>query len=275
MVKVLCKDMINEVLDFMDPHILKYIEDGRTETFENLENFDLVAFDWYDIYNPEAPAINIKIYLDKEDLFFICEDENTCFKVSLLINEEEDREHILHAFFSALIKDDSAYLDDLESKASEIEDSIISNSSRDSAEILISLRHRILKIRKFYEQLDSAFEGLCENNNNLIGENGIRYFVILGRRIDKLIFTVQNLSEYISEVREAYQSQIDIEQNNIMRYFTVITSIFLPLTLITGWYGMNFDIPELAWKYGYLMVVILSVIIFVVCLILVKKKKWF
>ena len=42
-----------------------------------------------------------------------------------------------------------------------------------------------------------------------------------------------------------YQAQIDIEQNNLMKFFTVVTSIFAPLTLITGWYGMNLKLPEL------------------------------
>ena len=49
-----------------------------------------------------------------------------------------------------------------------------------------------------------------------------------------------HLIEYAMQVRDAYQSQIDAKQNNTMQYLSVISTIFFPLTLITGWYGMNF-----------------------------------
>lgn len=50
----------------------------------------------------------------------------------------------------------------------------------------------------------------------------------------------------MAQLREAYQSQLAIQQNDLMRVFTIVTVLFLPLTLITGWFGMNFvNMPEL------------------------------
>ena len=60
-----------------------------------------------------------------------------------------------------------------------------------------------------------------------------------------------------------------------MTVLTVITSIFLPLTLIAGWYGMNFRyMPELEWRWSYPAVLVVSVLIVVFCLIWFRKKKW-
>ena len=60
-----------------------------------------------------------------------------------------------------------------------------------------------------------------------------------------------------------------------MALLTVITSIFMPLTLIAGWYGMNFKyMPELEYKASYPIIIALSVVIVIVCLIFFKKKKW-
>ena len=68
---------------------------------------------------------------------------------------------------------------------------------------------------------------------------------------------------------------MEVRQNRTMTLLTVITTIFMPLTLIAGWYGMNFRyMPELEWRYGYLAVAVLSVAVIVCCLILFKKKKW-
>ena len=71
---------------------------------------------------------------------------------------------------------------------------------------------------------------------------------------------VLNLRDYVTQVREAYQAQIDINLNKVMKIFTVITSIFLPLTLIVGWYGMNLKMPEYSWVYGYPFVIGLIVV---------------
>ena len=59
-----------------------------------------------------------------------------------------------------------------------------------------------------------------------------------------------------------------------MKVFTVVTSIFLPLSLIAGWYGMNFRfMPELSWRFGYPLVFILSAAVVIICLCYFKKKK--
>ena len=84
-----------------------------------------------------------------------------------------------------------------------------------------------------------------------------------------------NLRESVTQVRESYQAQVDINLNHIMRIFTVITTICLPLTLIVGWYGMNFDMPEYNWNHSYGMVIILSIAVVSMSIIFFKKKGWF
>ena len=76
------------------------------------------------------------------------------------------------------------------------------------------------------------------------------------------------------QLRETHDAMLDYNLNNIMKLFTVITTIFLPLSLIVGWYGMNFEnMPELGWRYGYLGVIVFSVIVVVCCFIIFKKYK--
>lgn len=81
-----------------------------------------------------------------------------------------------------------------------------------------------------------------------------------------------HLLEYAQQVRDAYQAQVDARQNQNMEFLTVISTIFFPLTLITGWYGMNFEnMPEL--ENGYPGVILLSIIVIIVCILFFKKKK--
>ena len=86
---------------------------------------------------------------------------------------------------------------------------------------------------------------------------------------------VTSLREYVAQLRDLIQARLDVKQNKIMTVLTVITSIFLPLTLIAGWYGMNFKyMPELEWRWSYPAVIVISAVIVVVCLWWFKKKKW-
>ena len=76
------------------------------------------------------------------------------------------------------------------------------------------------------------------------------------RRVERLHGFVEQILEHLVQIREMYQTQVDIQQNRVMTLLTVVTTIFMPLTLITGWYGMNFSfMPELGWKYGYLGII--------------------
>lgn len=60
-----------------------------------------------------------------------------------------------------------------------------------------------------------------------------------------------------------------------MTLLTIVTTVFLPLTLIAGWYGMNFRyMPELEWRWGYPVVIAVSIIIVVGSLLFFHKKKW-
>ena len=116
---------------------------------------------------------------------------------------------------------------------------------------------------------------LEENENGFFSEENLRYFHLfmnlMARRHDSAV----SLRDHTMQVRDLYNSQLEVRQNRTMTLLTVITTIFMPLTLIAGWYGMNFRyMPELEWPIAYPLVILVSIAIVVFCLILFKKKKW-
>ena len=85
----------------------------------------------------------------------------------------------------------------------------------------------------------------------------------------------QLLRESCAQLQSLFQAEIDTRQNRIMQILTIVTTIFLPLTLLVGWYGMNFvGMPELTWKYGYPVVVVVSIVTVGISLWVCKKKKF-
>jgi magnesium transporter len=74
---------------------------------------------------------------------------------------------------------------------------------------------------------------------------------------------------------DIYLSSVSYKLNEIMKVLTIIATIFIPLTFLSGWYGMNFkDMPELAWRWGYPMVICIALAVVTTMLIYFRRKKW-
>ncbi len=278
MIKFLLDSQLDELSASMDPHLLTYIRNGQVNKFESFRDASVISFDWYDIHNANDALDKMIICFTREHVFFICESERCMTRVRKMIGEEKSDDLALFVFLSELIKNDIDYLEELEERITENEDRVITNYKsykHEYAGEIIAFRRELLKLKRYYEQLNNIFEGLMENENKIISPDNLRYFRILDSRIDRLFSHVLNLRDYVTQVREAYQAQVDIEQNNLMRVFTVVTSIFLPLTLIVGWYGMNLKMPEFQWNYAYPFVAGLSALVVIVLLIFFKRRKWF
>lgn len=274
MQKVIYMDEIGDYSDYIDQSIIDYINEGQIETYESFDSFDLIAFDWYDLSNRESEPAQILIYLDNDDIFYICENEISFGVSKKLFSHADSNEQAMYLFFRNLFKGSGELLEKLESRIAALDDSVSNKPTAEQKELISKLRYEILHDEKYYSQLEFVFDEICDNDNGLISRDCLKYFEILHNRSLRLVSKLTDLREYITQVKESYFEQIEIEQNNLMKVFTMVTSIFLPLTLIVGWYGMNVQMPEFKWKLGYPFVIALSLVVCVIWLIWFKKKKW-
>ena len=156
-----------------------------------------------------------------------------------------------------------------------MEADILKGEADESIKDLSTIRNDLRDLRIHYAQLIDLSQELEENENEFFRENNERYFHLVCQRVQTLYDMTSSLSDYTTQIRDLYQTQLDLRQNRIMTVLTVITSIFMPLTLITGWYGMNFVyMPELQMKPAYPVVIAVSILIVVVSLVFFKHKKW-
>lgn len=138
--------------------------------------------------------------------------------------------------------------------------------------LIMRIRKELLTLRGYYDQLMDMGKELEENENGFFAKKRLKYFGIIADRADRLMGRTAHLLEYAKQVQDAYQAQVDAQQNRNMQFLTVISTIFFPLTLITGWYGMNFEnMPEL--EEGYPGVIMLSLVVIAGCIYIFKKKK--
>ncbi|MCL2884575.1 MAG: magnesium transporter [Oscillospiraceae bacterium] len=258
------------------PALAARIQDEDVNKFESHSGVDVICFSWLDVSDTDQPVHKITVCLTKEQVYYIAKDPETLEKMKALIKPDPQSDKELYSFFSALLQNDIDKMDDLEERITDMEDVLLKDNRTDYTVNIIRFRKELLSLKRYYEQLSQIFDGILENENGFVTKEDIRYFRFLDQKADRLLMHITNLRDYITQLREAYQAQIDIEQNRLMKIFTVITAIFLPLTLIVGWYGMNFnEMPEYAWHFGYLYVIGISVIVVLGLVLYFKRKKWF
>lgn len=222
----------------------------------------------------------IGVYMKANLLVIVCDHEyiRNEIKASLVkINPATcSLEHIISTVLEQLMREHHGIISHLEERIDRLDNRVMSNHMETFNLQIREIRKDILRLTHYFEQLIDVCDELLEDENDLFQEESIHHLRILSDRVNRFAGNVRLCREYMIQVRESYQSQVDINLNQIMYIFTVVTTIFLPLTLIVGWYGMNFStMPEVKWRYGYVFVILLSLFIIVFCIWFFKKKKLF
>lgn len=228
---------------------------------------------------------HLGVYISRNEVLVVYKhwDEQDSDHIPGLIKNVAIKKASAHRAMLSIIdfitKNDGILLGKIESSIMDLEEQTLESSDtelRISNNEISAVRRQLHPMYQMYEQLLDALEDMIEDENELFSETDIKYCNRIHNRVERLYKTVINLRDYVSQVREAYQAQIDIGLNKIMKVFTVISAVFLPLTFLVGWYGMNFEsMPEFSWKYGYIFAIGLTLLIIVVCLVIFKRKKWF
>lgn len=183
-------------------------------------------------------------------------------------------ERFFYDFLVLLIENEPVYLANLEKRISKLEEHIIKHNIKNFNFQILEIKKEISIIYRYYSQLADMGDTLVENEDDFFGKDDIVTFPVFTDRAQRLQNEIQSLRDYAMQVQEVYQTEIGIKQNDVMKVLTIVTTLFLPLSLIAAWYGMNFTcMPEVTWKYGYLFVIILSVAVVLLCIWIFKKKK--
>ncbi|MFC3749509.1 magnesium/cobalt transporter CorA [Paenibacillus sp. GCM10012306] len=183
------------------------------------------------------------------------------------------------AAYSVMDKLVDKYFPSLYSIEDELAD-LESMGSKESVEELMSqvfdVRGRLLKLRRTIVPMrDLMYRIVNSQHVQSNGEERI-YFGDIYDHLLKLTDMIEVDREMTADLRDSYISLNSNRMNSIMKTLTVITTIFMPLTLIAGIYGMNFKImPELNWNFGYFGVLLLMVVLTVGMIAWFKRSGWF
>lgn len=218
--------------------------------------------------------------IEKEKIIFVDDSGKVLEWLKEMLKTDGERQPGLGNFFADfleyLIKDDVIFITKLEHSLEKLEDTVLEKSSDVPFNHEISgYRRKVSLFSHYYLQLADLSSILCEDDNHIFKEKEKHSFTLFTERVNRLHDETLMLRDYCAQIREVYQSLIDERQNEIMKLLTIVTTIVLPLSLVAGWYGMNFtNMPELTWQYGYGFIIFLSIMITILNILYFKKKKF-
>ena len=208
-------------------------------------------------------------YINESELIIITEGTENDILMDTIRRMQENLENgmsqyqYLQRLLVLILEDDVLELEYIEDCLESMEEVLLTKIPEDFYEKFTKYRRQLFAMHGYYEQLINLSDVFEDNVNHMLGEEDIAAWQRFGDRAERLHNHSETLREYLVQIRELYQSRIDVRQNQVMSFLTVVTTIFLPLTLIVG------------WKYGYPAVIICSIVITVGEIIYFKKKKMF
>ncbi|MBQ9347260.1 MAG: magnesium transporter CorA [Oscillibacter sp.] len=183
-------------------------------------------------------------------------------------------ERFLYDFLARIVQQDMPILEGYDLELDQIEDAVQAGDTDADLVRVNEIRGNIRELVIHYEQLLDLGQELEENENGFFRPENVRYFRMFMNRVARLRDTAASLRDHAMQVRDLHHAQLEAKQNKTMSVLTVVTTVFMPLTLIAGWYGMNFRyMPELESPFGYPVVIGVSVLIVVGSFALFRKLK--
>jgi magnesium transporter len=165
--------------------------------------------------------------------------------------------------------------DRIDTRIETLEEDILMHTKKSHLNEIIGLRGEILWVKKVLGPQREVIFTLNKKELKLIDDQLQKYFSDVYENAIKISESFETYRDLMGNLREAYQSSLSSRANEIMRVFTAITTIFMPLTFLTGIYGMNFDaIPGIHFRYG--AYVLLGIMLLLGCSMyfIFRKKEW-
>lgn len=254
---MIIQDTRNKILALVDEKTVKRLRTSLDYVVRIGDNGILLSSRWMD----NSPML---IYSTPSETHFWAENKNI---LKLAKEADDSKGNELFGLLIAIATYDLSALNELDDQVISFEENLFDGKgvTEENFGAIHAFRNDSWSKRRYFERMEMLTDELSSIDES---------YHFIDSKYDKLLNHCLRTQEYLDQIRQAYEAHIGIEQNNLMKFFTVITSIFLPLSLIAGWYGMNLMMPEFGWIYSYPFVITLCIGIIAIMLWLFRKNKW-
>ncbi|REK74548.1 magnesium/cobalt transporter CorA [Paenibacillus paeoniae] len=253
-------------------------DEEQRPKIEIYENHYFIVIDSIRFDNEEIFLRSLNIFLGRHYIITVTHQKiNELRSLKPILWEQEVNRPDQFLYYLVDLVVDNYFLvgDRIDSRIETLEEDILMHTKKSHLNEIIGLRGEILWVKKVLGPQREVIFTLNKKELKLIDEQLQKYFRDVYENALKISESFDTYRDLMGNLREAYQSSLSSRANEIMRVFTAITTIFMPLTFITGIYGMNFDdIPGLHFKLGAYILLGIMIVLGFSMFIIFRKKEW-
>ena len=163
-----------------------------------------------------------------------------------------------------------------EDRIEALEDAIISNPDRETMQEIYDVRRELLALRRLIWPMRNVLHLLMRDHHGIVSDEVQIYFRDSYDHVIQILEIIEAYRELAASLMDVYMSTMGNKLNEIMKFLTVISTIFIPLTFIVGVYGMNFEnMPELKGEWSYFIVWLIMLAVAGGLIFYFWRKGWF
>lgn len=206
--------------------------------------------------------------------------ENTIFKnLNSVLNERSFKkgpDYILNLILDEIVDRYYPILDRIEIEIDKTEEELFKGTPGNKTLLrILNLKKELIKLRRISSYQKEVLFKLTRGDSDLISLEESVYYRNVYDHLVRVSDTTESYRDYVAGMLDSYLSIVNNKMNEVMKFLTIIATIMLPLTLISGIFGMNFDfIPFLHSEFGFWVCIISMFIVAVIMLFWFRHKKW-
>lgn len=230
----------------------------------------------------------VSFFLNRTFLVSFCEGEFDPFApIVKRLRETGTRlrtrrvDFLLYSLLDVVIDQGFPVLEDFGMQLEELEERILTTAGTETLENIHRVKRELILLRRMLWPQREVVNQLLRGEHELIKTETMVYLRDCYDHTIQVMDLLETYRDMTGSMLDIYLSSISNRMNDVMRVLTVIATIFIPLTFIAGIYGMNFDrsaspwnMPELGWPYGYLLVWALMIVVAVGMLVFFRRRDW-
>jgi magnesium transporter len=184
-------------------------------------------------------------------------------------------DYLAYSLIDSIVDGYFAVFEWLGERIEEVQERLIVDPTLENLQSIHRLKSETIELRKAVWPLREVIANLERVESPLVRKDTLIFLRNVYGHTIEIIETIESFRDLIAGMIDIYLSSLSMKLNEVMKVLTIIATIFIPLTFVVGIYGMNFKyMPEIGWRYGYPMVMLVVLAIGVSMLVYFRKKRW-
>lgn len=186
-----------------------------------------------------------------------------------------EADYLAYALIDAIVDNYFLVLEDFGDRIEALESKLMTGKSQGQIITLQALKREIISLRKSIWPLREVINNFLKSESNLVAEETKPYLHDLYDHCIQIIDTIESYRDILGGMQDLYLSVVNNKMNEVMKILALMSTIFLPMTLVAGIYGMNFkNMPELEAAWGYPAAMVLMLVIGITMFWIFKVRNW-